>query len=191
MNPILAVISSLLLSAGIGYIDVVTGQEIVVSIFYLIPIAIGVWYVGSKYGYFTSFLCTCIWYYTESTAGREYSSKSILFWDALVLAGFLVVFAIMLYEIKKLLGKERMLSRTDYLTGLANRRHFFESVEAEISRTSRSDSWFSIAYIDADNFKWVNDNMGHHAGDRALILIASALKRPYQEDGYYSKDRRR
>jgi diguanylate cyclase (GGDEF)-like protein len=176
MRLTLAVLGSLILSAIIGYVDVVTGQEIVVTVFYLIPISIAVWYGGNKYGFFVAALCSSIWFYTETVNGREYSSRIILVWDTLVLAAFLFVFAFMLYEIQKLLVKERSLSRTDYLTELANRRQFFESVDAEISRASRSDSWFTIAYIDVDDFKLVNDNMGHQAGDRALILIARALK---------------
>lgn len=176
LTTISAIAGSIAISALIGYVDIVTGQEILVTVFYLIPISIAVWYIGSKYGYFIATMCSVIWFYTENVAGRDYSSRLILIWDTAVLAIFLLVFAFMLFEIKKLLTNERLLSRTDELIGLANRRRFFESVEAEISRASRTDAWFTIIYLDADNFKWVNDNMGHQAGDRALVLIASSLR---------------
>ena len=60
------------------------------------------------------------------------------------------------------------LARTDDLTGLANRRHFFELSEAEIQRARRYAHPFSLAYIDFDHFKEVNDSRGHAEGDRLL-----------------------
>ncbi len=176
-KKIMIFLALIAVSAGIGYADLLTGQEILLTVFYLIPISIAAWFLGAKYGISLSFLSAGLWYYTESTAGREYSSALILYWDTVVLAIFFIVVAYLLGMIKKLLKEEREISRTDYLTGLSNRRYFFEAVEAEIGRSSRAESPFTIAYIDADNFKNVNDTLGHHAGDRVLIAAAEVLKK--------------
>lgn len=67
------------------------------------------------------------------------------------------------------------LATTDGLTGLANRRHFDETLEREWERARRAGSAFSLLLIDVDHFKKYNDRYGHQAGDACLILVAQAL----------------
>jgi diguanylate cyclase (GGDEF)-like protein/PAS domain S-box-containing protein len=83
----------------------------------------------------------------------------------------------------KLLQKElELMATTDSLTGIFNRRHFIELSENEISRAKRSQIPFSIAMIDIDHFKRVNDAHGHPVGDlviKALVAIFKDDLRPY------------
>ncbi len=67
---------------------------------------------------------------------------------------------------------------TDPLTGLANRRVFDESLEEEVSRSHRHHRPFSLAVLDIDHFKQVNDRHGHQAGDHVLATIAAHLAAP-------------
>ncbi|MDB5580154.1 MAG: diguanylate cyclase [Bradyrhizobium sp.] len=67
------------------------------------------------------------------------------------------------------------LATTDGLTGLANRRHFNETLEREWERARRAGSAFSLLLIDVDHFKKYNDQYGHQAGDACLISVAQAL----------------
>lgn len=67
------------------------------------------------------------------------------------------------------------IAGTDALTGLLNRRSFFEQAQREFVRSRRSSSPFSMILIDLDNFKAVNDNMGHLAGDEVLKKTAGSL----------------
>lgn len=67
------------------------------------------------------------------------------------------------------------LSREDALTGLANRRHFDESLELEWRRAGRQKSSLAILMVDVDNFKHYNDRLGHPEGDRCLRRIANLL----------------
>jgi diguanylate cyclase (GGDEF)-like protein len=65
---------------------------------------------------------------------------------------------------------------TDHLTGLANRRRFERQLEREVSRTSRYGHAFCLLLLDIDDFKQVNDNYGHEAGDEALRSLAKVLQ---------------
>jgi diguanylate cyclase (GGDEF)-like protein/PAS domain S-box-containing protein len=64
----------------------------------------------------------------------------------------------------------------DHLTGLANRRAFFEAAAAELDRAARSGRPLSVALVDADRFKQINDGHGHAAGDAALRQLARNLE---------------
>jgi diguanylate cyclase len=66
--------------------------------------------------------------------------------------------------------------RVDQLTGVLNRRGFDEAIVKEISRSKRNDSKLSIAFLDIDNFKKLNDSFGHHIGDEALQLLAKTIQ---------------
>ncbi|HEY8887570.1 MAG TPA: GGDEF domain-containing protein, partial [Gallionella sp.] len=74
------------------------------------------------------------------------------------------------------LWKEREYSRKDTLTDLANRLEFNERFEVEQLRSERSGSPYSLLFIDIDQFKILNDQHGHHVGDKALKAVASILK---------------
>lgn len=64
---------------------------------------------------------------------------------------------------------------SDHLTGLANRRTFFEAAELEMQRWERMPRPLSLVMIDADHFKRINDTHGHIAGDAVLRHLAAAL----------------
>ena len=68
-----------------------------------------------------------------------------------------------------------MLARTDSLTGLWNRRHFEDVAEAEFARARRYGTPLALLALDADHFKRVNDQLGHHAGDLVLREIADLV----------------
>ncbi|HSV28682.1 MAG TPA: GGDEF domain-containing protein, partial [Candidatus Omnitrophota bacterium] len=67
------------------------------------------------------------------------------------------------------------LSRTDSLTGLFNRRAFFEEIARRFNRLSREHRPAALIYVDLDNFKAVNDVHGHQAGDQALLAVRELL----------------
>jgi len=67
------------------------------------------------------------------------------------------------------------LSRTDSLTGLFNRRAFFEEMARRFQRLSHEQKPATLIYADLDNFKWVNDVHGHQVGDQALLALRDLL----------------
>jgi diguanylate cyclase (GGDEF)-like protein len=69
------------------------------------------------------------------------------------------------------------LAITDELTGLCNRRHFIDQLRSEIDRARRYGTGFSIAMIDVDEFKVINDAHGHSVGDRVLADMGKLLQK--------------
>jgi len=69
----------------------------------------------------------------------------------------------------------KRLASIDGLTGLMNRMNFFALAETELARTRRRNGEMSVAIIDLDHFKRINDSLGHANGDRALLLVAECL----------------
>jgi diguanylate cyclase (GGDEF)-like protein len=67
------------------------------------------------------------------------------------------------------------LSITDGLTGLYNRRFFNKQLNIEIARTKRTGEPFCLMLIDLDNFKSINDNLGHSKGDEFLVKICHLI----------------
>lgn len=68
------------------------------------------------------------------------------------------------------------LAATDPLTGVPNRRYFFETAEREFDRVKRFGATASVLMIDVDHFKLVNDAFGHAAGDEALRSVSKACQ---------------
>lgn len=64
----------------------------------------------------------------------------------------------------------------DWLTGLHNRRHFDEALQAEIDRARRGGEPLTLALLDIDHFKTFNDSFGHEAGDEVLKAVAAELR---------------
>ena len=77
----------------------------------------------------------------------------------------------------------KKLAREDGLTGLANRRHFNEILEAEIKRAYRTRQFLSLILCDVDYFKRFNDFYGHVAGDKCLQVIGATLLSTFMRAG--------
>lgn len=78
-------------------------------------------------------------------------------------------------ERKAAMERLRELAEKDALTGLHNRRYFLEELERAVIRAQRGGAKITLLYIDLDNFKFVNDTMGHMAGDQVLIEVTEML----------------
>ncbi len=80
-------------------------------------------------------------------------------------------------ERKALIENLRRLAEHDGLTGLYNRTYFLGEFERVVERSRRTAQGCAVLYIDLDNFKYVNDTLGHAAGDRLLVEVANILGR--------------
>ncbi len=83
-------------------------------------------------------------------------------------------------ERHRLLSALRSLSLIDDLTGLYNRRGFSDLGEQYLKLARRSGRGVTVVYLDLDRFKTINDSLGHHVGDRALMKVADILKATFR-----------
>lgn len=81
-----------------------------------------------------------------------------------------------LLDFKSYLDSCEEAAFTDHLSGLANRRRFERQLDREVARTRRYKRAFSLAIVDIDHFKIINDTYGHEAGDQVIQLVAKTLQ---------------
>jgi diguanylate cyclase (GGDEF)-like protein len=169
-------IAAFALVLGVFIFDYYLGQDISAAIFYIVPVALAGWYVGAWAGVSVSAISALSLYLADILWGATRFHPLAAAWNTIVLLGFFLLFVALLNLLKQALAREEVLSRTDPLTGLYNRRYFRELAEAEIARSLRYPHPITVAYVDLDNFKSINDNYGHDAGDELLKLSASVLR---------------
>ncbi|MEE2729975.1 MAG: GGDEF domain-containing protein [Pseudomonadota bacterium] len=113
----------------------------------------------------------------------------ISYWT-LAMPHILFIFALAYYVLQRWRMREQevtLLSRTDALTGLVNRRHIMSLLELEVADCAAKQLPLSIVMVDLDHFKRINDEWGHDVGDRALVSAAEALCRAVRQHDHVGR----
>ncbi|MGE0484449.1 MAG: GGDEF domain-containing protein [Gammaproteobacteria bacterium] len=168
---------SVVLVALLGIVDGLTGFEATFAQFYLLPVMVAAFFAGRRPAFAVAVVAAATWGIVDFLNGHAYSHGAILYWNA---AARLMIFGIvgtLTAAVSRRLAAERTEARSDFLTGLANRREFHARLAAEQVRASRYRRAFSLVVFDVDDFKAVNDGRGHDAGDALLQTIASTLRK--------------
>jgi diguanylate cyclase (GGDEF)-like protein len=161
----------------IGVVDYITGEEISLSVFYLLPVSLATWRAGRWIGILFCFFAAIVWFFIDLITGHVYSHFIIPYWNAFERLCFFLIVSYHLSKLKNSLMQEKQLARTDTLTGLLNRIAFNDAAQSEIDKARRFKHPFTVAYMDLDNFKIVNDKLGHSVGDALLQLVADNIKK--------------
>ncbi len=161
----------------VSVLDYLTGYEMSFAIFYCLPVGFAAWFIGRNTGIGLSLVSAVVWLVTNKLAGEVLSNPLIYVWNTGVRIVAFSILTILLHELRVALAHEQNLSRTDSLTGIMNRRAFYEVLAKELLRARRYEQPLTIAYIDLDNFKAMNDRFGHSAGDALLRTVADTLER--------------
>ncbi|MFI5056699.1 MAG: GGDEF domain-containing protein [Candidatus Acidiferrales bacterium] len=164
------------LFAAVVLVDRVTGWEITSSILYLLPVSYFAWYFSSGIGSVVALLSVFAWLLLNRLKGPQYSGTFIPYWNGLISLALYLILVFILGEVKAIYRRERENSRVDFLTGMINQRGFYEALRKERERASRLDTPTSLAYIDLDNFKLVNDRFDHQTGDNVLASVGHTLR---------------
>ena len=156
--------------------DYVTTYELTLTPFYLFVVLLVTWNCGWRWGLAFCALSFGAPLLIGGMEGSPYSEPKYFYIDnANRLISYLVALALT-SQLKSQHEHERDSARLDYLTGLANPKGFYEAFTVEIARHRREHKPMSVAYLDCDNFKAVNDRHGHKEGDRLLETIAQTLR---------------
>ncbi|MSR22050.1 MAG: GGDEF domain-containing protein [Gemmatimonadetes bacterium] len=161
---------------GLGLLDYSLGPDLFFSVFYLLPIVAVAWYGDGRAGYFACAVSASVWLAAEILSREVQLPAWVTAWNAGVhLTTFLVVVALAI-RLKESVAAQTKLALSDPLTGLANTRAFFDRLSAEIDRALRYGTIFTLAYMDLDHFKEVNDTLGHAEGDEVLRRVAETMR---------------
>jgi diguanylate cyclase (GGDEF)-like protein len=160
--------------------DYLTGTETSLILFYLAPIGFGTWFISLRGGVFLSFASASVSFAADALH-RAYGPAGhlpvpVLVWNGLMQLGTASALVLVLAALRGRLEGEELLARTDALTRISNRRAFFEAAALEIERARRSLQPLTLAYVDCDDFKDVNDRLGHAQGDALLATVAQTLR---------------
>ena len=164
------------LTAAITLLDYFTSPQITFSVFYLLPISYFSWFFRPmSVGFIMALFSAALWLVLSIV--RHHSDATMVYVNGLINLGLYLGAVFLLYEVKSLYLRERERSRSDFLTGLANRRAFHEALSLERERALRNRVPMTLAYIDIDNFKHINDAFDHETGDNLLTTVAAELRR--------------
>ncbi|MCA9840061.1 MAG: diguanylate cyclase [Trueperaceae bacterium] len=166
---------------AIGIIDYVSGPQLSMTLFYLLPISLSVWIQSPRAGIITASVAAMVLLIADLMSLAAFSSFVIPLWNVVIRFGVFMVICFSLSALKEILERERHLARTDALTGALNTRAFLTTLEREVRRARRYDHPFTVSYIDLDNFKQVNDQHGHARGDEVLKMVVETLRSNLRE----------
>jgi diguanylate cyclase (GGDEF)-like protein len=165
---------SLLVTGAVAWFDYRAGEGVEIGVFYLIPIVAVAWHLGRSAG---------VWFAALTTLTRitlEWLSRGpgaqYLVWNSAAQLLFFLFIAALVSLLSEQTVELRILAREDPLTGIPNRRAFFGALDRAVEWSRRQGMTWVLAYLDVDNFKKVNDTLGHGVGDEVLKRVARALR---------------
>jgi len=158
------------LAAFIAWLDNLTGPDLSFGLFYLLAIALAAWWGGFSQGILSAMACAICWQLVEVAEGST-ASPGIHLWNGIARFGIFAITSSLLARLRASLFLEKRMARSDPLTGAANGRTFYESVSFAVEQAHRTGRPITLAYFDLDQFKWINDNLGHNTGDQVLCEL--------------------
>lgn len=141
---------------------------------YLVPVGFVAWSCGLRLGVVMATVAALVESLISATSIANHNVGVVGVVFAFEYATYLLA-TVVLARLRYLLEEERTLARTDSLTGVANIRSFWHSMELEVARMRRDSRPLSVIFVDIDDFKSVNDTSGHDAGDQLLRTLAEVM----------------
>ena len=174
MPPVVIVLGSLLLTGLVALLDLWTGEDLSLVLFYLVPIGIAAWYGARWMGYLVATIAGIAWVANE-LLGLPHDNALILYWNSTVRVMLFLIVAYLLSSLRQQLLEVSIQACTDPLTGLFNRRYLYERIQGEMQRARRYNHPLTLICIDVDDFKMINDQHGHVFGDSVLHGVGEVL----------------
>lgn len=166
---------SLLMILGLIIVHVVVGKVIDVGPIYIFSVLFASWYGSKKAGIFVAIFSTIV----LAAITNIYSQVSVETSELLLFCiPYFIAFsgsAILITDFRNVHRIEVDAADTDSLTGVHSVRSFYAELANELLRSHRYNHVFSLVYLDVDDFKNINDTLGHAVGDELLIEVAGCL----------------
>lgn len=160
----------------IAVADFSSGVELRTFPLYYAPISLAAWYFGRAGAVAAASLCALAWFESNQLAGMQFSHPAIWVANTIVQGASFAIVGLLVASLKLALSRERALSRLDPLCRLLNSRAFYEDSDRLLALCRRGKHPVTLAYLDLDNFKAVNDAFGHKAGDNLLRAVAEVIQ---------------
>ncbi|MCM8812119.1 MAG: GGDEF domain-containing protein [Candidatus Omnitrophica bacterium] len=171
------IVGGFLFVTALGIFDVFTGPHFSFELLYLVPVTLVIWFAGRWAGTYIALAGAVTWLTAAVLQKPPEISSFTHLWNTVSRLLFFAVVAVFIPHLRTAWQQEKELARTDFLTGVANKRCFMDMASLELERNTRYNRPFTFVYMDIDNFKFVNDRMGHNAGDTLLRAVAQTLKK--------------
>jgi diguanylate cyclase (GGDEF)-like protein len=166
---------ALTMIAGMAALGPLPDRGLPLDDFFIIPVAAVGWLAHRRwYGYATAVVAAAesVWMAMRGPGAGAVETAALA--GAARLSLYVIVLLV-LAAMRRMQQAQEAEARTDVLTGAANARAFRQIAVAEVERSQRYQHELSLAYLDIDDFKRINDHWGHAAGDRALGRMSRVM----------------
>lgn len=167
-------------------VDFISGDEIALSMLYVPLIGLITIRTSLTVALNISVVCALIWLADDIFIEATSPTHGEWITTFIHLACFGVI-ATLIYRLDTALKNEKFISRHDFLTGLPNMHSFKDRAQSELNSASKANRIFSIVFVDCDNFKTVNDTLGHKTGDELLRVVSDHLAESMRSDDYVAR----
>jgi len=178
-SPTARLLLTLGLVALIGLIaslHYITGFAYEFNVFYALPVLAASWFLGNICCAVVIVICLAAWAFVDIKLAGGQSGLLALVFNTTTRASTIVFIIVLMKKLRRVLQSEWDASRKDQLTGLYNRRSFYEIGGKALEIIRRQALPVSIAFMDLDHFKEVNDSLGHAAGDAVLQVVTQIMQ---------------
>jgi diguanylate cyclase (GGDEF)-like protein len=159
----------------LGILRTVTDADFTFTSLAILPVLAISWIGGKNNGLVIAALAAAMWSAADIVSERQFSAQWIPWANAATRLMTYSLVALLTSQIRLQFKREYVHATRDSLTGVLNRRAFFEAGATEVAHPKHDTHSLAVIFLDLDDFKQLNDSKGHDAGDAALRATAKAM----------------
>ena len=165
-----------LASGLVGAVDYYYGEPGSLWLLHLPVVMTLAWRFGMRAASVFAIAILLSWLLANESAANSVQLSADNWWETVSRFAALMLSASLTVGIRNSRVQQKKSADTDALTGLRNWKSFLQCAEAELNRGRRANRPVTLAFLDCDRFKQINDTLGHLVGDELLKTVASTLK---------------